>query len=300
MKKLLNIGIALSLSLVLTISECKPSSCCPTKATCNPVNTLATQERINNPTAHKKDTKELIQQAYGTVAKESGFVCQSGGCCGGGSDLSQSLGYTSEELAMFADANLGLGCGYHVNLGYIKEGNVVLDLGSGAGLDCFLASRKVGKTGKVIGIDMTKEMIEKARQNAQKYGITNVEFRLGDIEALPVASNSVDIVMSNCVINLAPNKQQVFQEIYRVLKSDGNMIISDVVLLRKLTDSQKNDPSLLCACVSGALLKKHYLTMLKQVGFEVTILDEDKEINKKWFNSDELPISSLKFIAHKK
>ena len=201
---------------------------------------------------------------------------------------------------MFADANLGLGCGHPVSLGYIKEGDVVVDLGSGAGLDCFLAACKVGQSGKVIGVDMTQEMINKARANAQKYTMSNVEFRLGDIEALPVDSDSVDIIMSNCVINLAPHKKEVFKEAHRVLKSGGKMAVSDVVLLNDLTDAQRKDPKLLCACVSGAVSKEDYLEMLQQVGFEVTIIDEDKNINKKWFGNDDLPISSLKFIAYKK
>lgn len=275
-------------------------SCCPKPKTGNPVKRLATEGKHMKSNEHTKDeTKEIIKQAYGAVAQEGG-CCKNGGCCGGGADLSQTIGYTSQELETFADANLGLGCGHPVGLAHIKEGDVVVDLGSGAGLDCFLASRKVGKTGKVIGVDMTKNMIAKARENAKKYGITNVEFRLGDIEKLPIETNAVDIVISNCVINLAPNKHEVFKEAYRVLKPGGKMVVSDVVLLKKLTEAQKNDARLLCACVSGAVLKETYLNMLKEVGFEVTILDEDTQINKKWFESDELPISSLKFIAYKK
>jgi ArsR family transcriptional regulator len=285
--------IAFAITTPLFINaDCKSSNCCP-KQSCNPVKQIAAKES-NKVTTQKEDKKEIIKQAYSTVAKEGGFVCQSNGCCGGGAELSQAIGYTEEELAMFSDANLGLGCGNPVDVGYIQEGNTVLDLGSGAGLDCFLASRKVGKLGKVIGIDMTNDMINKARENAQKYDITNVEFRLGDIESLPVENDSVDVVISNCVINLAPNKHHVFQEAYRVIKTGGKMVVSDIVLLKELNDEQKNDPKLLCACVSGAILKDNYLLMLKEVGFEVTIIDEDTQINKKWFDSDELPISSLK------
>lgn len=293
MNKFFLVTALLTMTVVIDAGECGGGSCCQRPT--NPVKIIASNGGISN----KEEKKEIIKDAYGKVAKDS-VACQNGGCCGGGSDLSQTIGYTKEELEMFADANLGLGCGHPVSLGYIKEGDTVLDLGSGAGLDCFLASRKVGKKGKVIGVDMTQEMINKARTNSKKYNITNVEFRFGDIESLPVESNSVDVVMSNCVINLAPNKMQVFKEVYRVLKNGGKMAISDVVLLKELTSKQKKDPKLLCACVSGAILRDEYLAMITEVGFEVTLIDEDKQINKKWFDSDELPISSLKFIAFKK
>jgi SAM-dependent methyltransferase len=292
MKKMLLFITLRGLPLVL-------SSCCPKPPKKNSVNNLATQSHVK-PVTGKTDTKEIIQQAYSTVVQESGFVSQGNGCCGGGCELSAQMGYTPQELEMFADANLGLGCGHPVSLSYINAGDTVLDLGSGAGLDCFLAAKKVGSSGKVIGIDMTQEMINKARHNAKKYNITNAEFRRGDIEKIPVEDNSIDVVMSNCVINLAPNKSQVFKEAYRVLKPGGVMAISDVVLVNELTPTQKNDPKLLCACVSGAILKKDYIAMLEKAGFEVTILGEDAEINTKWFGSDELPISSLKFRARKK
>lgn len=247
-----------------------------------------------------KETKDVIKDAYSKVAHNGGFTCSTGGCCGGGAKLSQEIGYTKEEIESLADANLGLGCGNSVNLGEIKKGETVLDLGSGAGLDCFLAARKVGEQGKVIGVDMTKAMIDKARKNAQKYKINNVEFLLGDIENLPVADASIDVIMSNCVINLAPNKEKVFQEAFRVLKSGGRMSISDVVLTGRLTEEQKNDKELLSACVSGAILKDEYVSLLKKSGFNVTIIEEDKDIAKKWFGSNALPLSSLKFIAYKK
>lgn len=280
------------------------SNCCPKKERAavkkpakqkNPVQQLADNKKTYDETDNQK---QIIQAAYAQVATEGTGCC--GGCCGGGCDLSSTIGYTKEELEMFADANLGLGCGHPVSLGYIKDSDVVLDLGSGAGLDCFLAARKVGATGKVIGVDMTPAMIEKARENAKKYGFTNVEFRLGDIEALPVDSSSVDVIMSNCVINLAPQKHLVFAEAGRVLKKGGVMAISDVVLRKDLTPAQKHDTALLSACVSGAILKTDYIGMLEKAGFEVTIIDEDIEINQKWFGSDELPISSLKFVARKK
>jgi arsenite methyltransferase len=260
--------------------------CCPSSNCCSSV---------------KDDVKDTVKQAYAKVA-QGGDSCSlfGGGCCGGGSNLSGDIGYSKEELEALSEANLGLGCGNPVSLGEFKEGFTVLDLGSGAGLDCFLAAKKVGASGMVIGVDMTPEMIKKARENAQKYAIENVEFRQGDIENLPIASNTIDIIMSNCVINLAPDKDKVFKEAYRVLKQGGKMYVSDVVLLGDLSQEQKKDTRLLCACVSGALLKDIYLAKLKQVGFDIEIVGEDKEINKKWFKSDELPISSLKFIAIKK
>lgn len=244
------------------------------------------------------DQKALIKEAYGTVAKE-GACSLGGGCCGGGTDLSLAIGYTEQELSELADANLGLGCGNPISLGNIQEGEVVIDLGSGAGLDCFLAAKKVGPHGKVIGIDMTQEMINKAQENCRKYNFAHVEFRLGDIEDLPVASNSADVIISNCVINLAPNKEKVFSEAHRVLKQGGRLAISDVVLTGNLTEEQKQDARLLCACISGAVLKEDYLALLSKAGFSVTIVGEDLEINKKWFGDDTLPVSSLKFVAYK-
>jgi SAM-dependent methyltransferase len=268
--------------------------CCYSQGCCNK-KAKATPQSTSN-----QETKNIIKEAYSEVVTKGGSVCPMGGCCGGGAQLSQDIGYSREEIEELADANLGLGCGNSVNLGDIQKGETVLDLGSGAGLDCFLAARKVGPEGSVIGVDMTQAMIDKARKNTNKYGFDNVEFRLGDIEKLPVESNSIDIIMSNCVINLAPNKAKVFQEAFRVLKSGGKMTISDVVLTGELTAEQKNDKKLLSACVSGAILKEDYLTLLKNAGFSVTIVDEDTNISKKWFGNNDLPISSLKFIAYKK
>lgn len=246
-------------------------------------------------------TKEVIQNAYGKVAQEGG-VCElfGGGCCGGGAELSHYLGYSDEELKALDGANLGLGCGNPVTFGDLKEGSTILDLGSGAGLDCLLAAKKVGPTGKVIGVDMTIDMITKARINAEKFKYQNVEFRQGDIEALPVNSNSIDIVISNCVINLAPDKLKVFNEAHRVLKSNGKMYVSDVVLLKPLSVDQAKDEKLLCACVSGALLKEEYLHALDEAGFDIEVVGQDNKINEKWFGNNTLPIASLKFIATKK
>ena len=172
-------------------------------------------------------------------------------------------------------ANLGLGCGNPLATALLKAGDVVLDLGSGAGFDAFLAAKKVGSRGKVFGVDMTEEMLEKARGNAKKGGFTNVEFKKGDIENLPLDDSSVDVVISNCVINLAPDKAKVFKETYRVLKTGGRLMVSDVVLVKPLPDNLKNDKDLLIGCVSGAILKEDYLNLLKQTGFtDITIHKE--------------------------
>ena len=211
--------------------------------------------------------------------------------------ISKSIGYSEEEINAVPEANLGLGCGNPTALGQIKKGDVVLDFGSGAGFDCFLSSRKVGKTGKVIGIDMTEEMVAKARILAKEYNYSNVEFRLGDIEKMPVENNSVDVIISNCVINLSPDKSKVFKEAYRVLKSGGRMYVSDIVLLEKLNEDQLNDEDLLTGCVAGALLKQDYIDKIEQAGFKVNVLSEDKEISKTQYNG--LALESIKIEATK-
>jgi SAM-dependent methyltransferase len=186
------------------------------------------------------------------------------------------MGYTEKELGTVPEgANLGLGCGNPVALASLKEGDTVLDLGSGAGFDCFLAANKVQKNGKVIGVDMTPEMIEKARENARKGNYSNVEFRLGEIENLPVADNSVDVIISNCVINLAPDKKRVFTEAYRVLRPGGRLMVSDIVLLKELPDSIKNSAQAYVACLAGAMMKDRYLDAIDVAGFEqVKVIDE--------------------------
>ena len=248
----------------------------------------------------KASIKDIVKEEYSKVAEGSKSCIPGAGCCGGGGDLSQYLGYSDEELNAIPEANLGLGCGHPVSLGAIKKGDTILDLGSGAGIDCFLAAKKTGPTGKVIGVDMTESMIQKARGNAQKYGFKNVEFRLGDIENLPVEDNSVEIIISNCVINLTEDKLKVFQEAYRVLQPGGKMYVSDVVLLSELSPEQRNSVELIAACVGGALLKTDYLDKLEKAGFKIEIVGEDTEINVKWFGDKKLDIASLKFIAHKK
>jgi ubiquinone/menaquinone biosynthesis C-methylase UbiE len=191
-------------------------------------------------------------------------------------DISRNIGYTEEELkAVPEGANLGLGCGNPVALASLKEGETVLDLGSGAGFDCFLAASRVGGGGRVIGVDMTPEMVEKARSNAIKGNYANVEFRLGEIENLPAADHSVDAVISNCVINLSPEKKKVFAEAYRVLKPGGRLMVSDIVLLKELPDVVKKSIEAYVGCVSGAALKDEYLRIMKAAGFQdVRIIDE--------------------------
>lgn len=225
------------------------------------------------------NVKEIVKKEYGQIAKASAECgCGSCGCSSNMTVQKQSgeMGYSEDEmLGVPEGSNLGLGCGNPLAIASLEEGNVVLDLGSGAGFDSFLAAKKVGVSGKVFGVDMTDEMLEKARENAKKGGITNVEFRKGDIEDLPVEDNSIDVIISNCVINLAPDKERVFREAHRVLKTGGRLMVSDVVLIKALPDELLNDKDLLIGCVSGAILKEDYLKLLEQVGFtDITIHKE--------------------------
>lgn len=227
---------------------------------------------------NSQDVKNIVRDSYARIAKSSGG-CGCGGCCDSNQKAqrqSGQMGYSQDEMNQVpGGSNLGLGCGNPVAIASLKEGDVVLDLGSGAGFDAFLASPRVGKTGKVIGVDMTDEMLEKAKENARKGNYQNVEFRKGDIEKLPIEDNSVDVVISNCVINLAPDKQKVFKEAYRVLKPNGRLMVSDVVLLKLLPEEIKNNSELFVGCVSGAILKQDYLKLMEQVGF--TDITVDKE-----------------------
>lgn len=217
------------------------------------------------------DIKKIVKEEYGQIAKTSAQCgCGSCGCSSNMTVQKQSgeMGYSEDEMTAVPDgANLGLGCGNPTAIASLKEGDVVLDLGSGAGFDVFLAAKKIGASGRAIGVDMTDEMLEKARENAIKGGFTNVEFKKGDIENLPLDDNSVDVVISNCVINLAPDKAKVFKETYRVLKTGGRLMVSDVVLVKPLTEELLNDKDLLVGCVSGAILKEDYLNLLRQAGF---------------------------------
>jgi len=223
--------------------------------------------------------KGIIKKEYGQIAKTSaGCGCGSCGCSSNMTVQKQSgeMGYSEDEmLGVPEGSNLGLGCGNPLAIASLKEGDVVLDLGSGAGFDSFLAAKKVGSSGKVFGVDMTDEMLDKARENAKKGGFANVEFRKGDIEELPIEDSSIDVIISNCVINLAPDKDRVFKEAYRVLKTGGRLMVSDVVLVKPLPEELLNDKDLLVGCVSGAILKKDYLDLLKQAGFnDITIHKE--------------------------
>jgi len=241
--------------------------------------------------------KKMVKKSHTKIA-DSGCGCSCNCDQANNEKLAKSIGYSDKEISAVPDANLGLGCGNPLALGDIKEGMIVLDLGSGAGFDCFLAAKKVGKSGKVIGVDMTNQMILKARKNAKKYNYPNVEFKLGEIEQLPVEDNSIDIIISNCVINLSPDKFKVFQESYRVLKKNGRMFVSDIVLLKELPEMHKNDTDLISSCIGGAILKEQYLELIRKAGFEVTILSEDKEISEKQYMG--FPVESLKLTANKK
>jgi arsenite methyltransferase len=229
----------------------------------------------------KEGIKKIVREGYGKIAGRSCSCCgPAEPCCGGSSlaeDIGRNIGYSEEELGAVPDgANLGLGCGNPVALSELREGETILDLGSGAGFDCFLAANKVGDKGKVIGVDMTHEMLEKARENARKGGYDNVEFRLGEIEYLPVADNSVDVIISNCVINLSPDKSGVFKEAFRVLKPGGRLMVSDIVLEGELPDAVRKSAAAYVGCVSGAVIKEDYLKLIRKAGFrDVEVLAED-------------------------
>lgn len=217
---------------------------------------------------NKSAVKKLVKNAYGRIAA-SGGGCGGGCCTPDTKQFAKSIGYSDKDLkAVPQGANLGLSCGNPTALAGLKKGETVLDLGSGAGLDCFIAAKKVGAKGKVVGVDMTPEMIAKSRNNAAKSGIKNVEFRLGEIESLPVADNSVNAVISNCVINLSADKQKVFREIYRVLKPGGRISISDMALLKELPAKIQRNLTAYVGCVSGAILIGEYEKLLRKAGLK--------------------------------
>ena len=225
------------------------------------------------------DIKKAVREGYAERATKKTSCCAPSACGGGGNQLpaiSKAIGYTDEELGSVPeDANLGLGCGNPIALASLTGGETVLDLGSGAGFDCFLAANKVGAKGKVIGVDMTPEMLEQARENAEKGRYENVEFRLGEIENIPAADNSVDVVISNCVINLSPDKPKVFSETFRVLKPGGRLMVSDIVLRKELPDIIRSSVAAYVGCISGAMMKEDYLAVIKAAGFQdVRIMDE--------------------------
>jgi SAM-dependent methyltransferase len=220
-----------------------------------------------------QDIRTDVRERYGRIAEAGQSGCcgsAEGRCCGdsGVAEHSQTLGYSPEQLAAIPeDANLGIGCGNPTAIAAIKPGQTVLDLGSGGGIDCFLAARRVGTDGRVIGVDMTPAMIDRARRSAREGGYDNVEFRLGEIESLPVADSSVDVLISNCVINLSPDKGRVFQEAYRVLKPGGRLMVSDIVLQEDLPEKLRSSLDLYAGCVAGALLKDRYIQEIRTAGF---------------------------------
>jgi SAM-dependent methyltransferase len=249
--------------------------------------------------------KEIVRKNYAKIAKKKSSCCSSS-CCQGTASREKGyerLGYSGEELRSLPEGVFSLGCGNPVALASLKEGEVVLDLGSGSGFDCFLASKRVGDSGRVIGVDMTPEMINAARENARKGNYNNVEFRLGEIENLPVADGFVDVVISNCVINLSPNKKRVFEEAFRVLKPGGRLIISDLVLLSELPLVIKENADAYVSCISGAVKKEEYVNLIKQAGFQdVKVIEETAFPLENIINDPEaknLKIASIKIYGIK-
>ncbi len=238
---------------------------------------LTKPNRMNN----ENQLKELVKQKYSEIALQDKETNQSS-CCGAGGCSTEVYNIMSDDYTQLEgynpDADLGLGCGLPTEFAKIKEGDVVVDLGSGAGNDCFVARKQTGALGKVIGIDFTPAMIDKARQNADKLGFNNVEFRQGDIENMPLTSNVADVVISNCVLNLVPNKSAVINEIFRVLKPGGHFSISDVVLIGNLPDKIKNAAEMYAGCVAGAIQKQVYLELLEINGFKHITIQKEKPI----------------------
>lgn len=221
-----------------------------------------------------EEMKKTVKEGYAKLATHT--TCQ---CCGDtptGSEVSGTIGYSRGELESIPEgSDMGLGCGNPVALASLRKGETVLDLGSGGGIDCFLAAKRVGESGTVIGVDMTPEMVKKATENAKSAGYRNVEFRLGDIENLPVEDNTVDVIISNCVINLSPDKSTVFREAFRVMKPGGRMMISDMVLLKELPEAVRKNAQAYVGCLAGAMLRDEYIGLIKMAGFrEVVIIDK--------------------------
>ena len=252
---------------------------------------MKTQELEN------ETVKQTVRKRYGQIAEQGGSCGCAPTCCSpaetvpkGGHDataVSQGLGYTTDETDSAPEgSNLGLGCGNPQAIAALKPGETVLDLGSGAGFDSFLAARAVGATGRVIGVDMTPEMVSKARKNKASGGYSNVEFRIGEIESLPVANATVDVIISNCVINLSPDKPRVFRDALRVLKPGGRLAVSDIVALAPIPEELRKDWELYTGCVAGASLVDDLKTMLKQAGFtgiRIVPKGESREIVGGWF-----------------
>jgi SAM-dependent methyltransferase len=229
----------------------------------------------------EEQLKEIVRQKYSEIALQDKETNMSS-CCGAGGCSTEVYNIMSDDYTSLdgynADADLGLGCGLPTQFARIKPGDVVVDLGSGAGNDCFVARHETGETGKVIGIDFTSAMIDKARANAEARGYNNVEFRQGDIEHMPISANVADVIVSNCVLNLVPNKNAVFQDIYRVLKPGGHFSISDVVLVGALPEGLRKDAEMYAGCVSGAIQKQVYLELIQTNGFENITVQKEKPI----------------------
>jgi len=238
--------------------------------------------------------KEMARARYGGIAAASEERCcapAASSCCGPETaetshDKARRMGYSEAELAAVPEgANLGLGCGNPQAIAAMRPGETVVDLGSGAGFDCFLAAQQVGDTGHVIGVDMTHEMLNKARDNAARIGASNVEFRLGELEHLPIADNTADVVISNCVINLVPDKEQVFREAFRVLRAGGRLAVSDIINTAPLSAELQADPALLCGCIAGAAPAERVESWLRIAGFvdiRITPKPESRELIKTW------------------
>jgi SAM-dependent methyltransferase len=229
----------------------------------------------------EEQLKEIVRKKYSEIALQDKDMNMSS-CCGAGGCSTEVYNIMSDDYTTLegynADADLGLGCGLPTQFARIKQGDVVIDLGSGAGNDCFIARHETGETGKVIGIDFTPAMIDKARANAEVRGFNNVEFRQGDIEHMPVTANSADVIVSNCVLNLVPNKHGVFNEIFRVLKPGGHFSISDVVLVGALPEGLRKDAEMYAGCVAGAIQKQVYLELIQASGFEQISIQKEKAI----------------------
>ncbi len=230
---------------------------------------------------NSEEIKEMVKQKYSEIALQGKELNESS-CCGSGGCSTEVYNIMSEdynELKGYdSNADLGLGCGLPTQFAKINKGDVVVDLGSGAGNDCFVARAEAGETGKIIGVDFTEAMIAKARLNADKLGFNNVEFRLGDIENLPIGGNSTDVVISNCVLNLVPNKQKAFSEMYRILKNGGHFSISDIVVTGDLPEKIKNAAEMYAGCVASAIKKEEYLGYIKEIGFKNIVLQKEKPI----------------------
>jgi len=243
----------------------------------------------------KKEIKEVVKGRYARLAKQEQQSCCSSCTCGASSLLqAEAIGYSIEDLEHIPeDSIIGLGCGNPTATADLKAGEVVLDLGSGAGVDVFLAANKVGSTGRVIGVDMTEEMVEKAEKIARDYGYRNVEFRLGEIENLPVEDKSVDAIISNCVINLSPDKSKVFREAYRVLKPEGRLTVSDIVSEENVPSAIRNNLDAWAGCIAGALQQQEYLKKIKEAGFENVQMLSSKD----FYIEDEGGQAPTKFLS---